>query len=97
MESLSSQQSRVHLKIQGRVQGVYFRAAAVNQARRLGLTGWVMNCYDGSVEAVAEGIRAKLEELVRWCHQGPPGAVVKQVHTQWEEASNEFQEFRIRR
>ncbi len=56
-----------------------------------------MNCYDGSVEAVAEGIRAKLEELVRWCHQGPPGAVVKQVHAKWEKASNEFQEFRIRR
>ena len=97
MESLSSQQSRVHLKIQGRVQGVYFRAAAVDQARRLELTGWVMNCYDGSVEAVAEGIRAKLEELVRWYHQGPPGAVVKQVHAKWEKASNEFQEFRIKR
>ncbi len=56
-----------------------------------------MNCYDGSVEAVAEGIRTKLEELVRWCHQGPPGGVVKQVHAKWEEATNEFQEFRIRR
>src|SRR5947208_6499508 len=97
MESLSSQQSRVHLKIQGRVQGVYIRAAAVNQARRLGLTGWVMNCYDGFFFQAEDGIRDKLEELVRWCHQGPPGAVVKQVHAKWEKASNEFQEFRIRR
>jgi acylphosphatase len=89
--------ARVYLKIEGRVQGVYFRADAVNQAQRLGLTGWVMNCSDGTVEAVAEGDRTGLEQLVRWCHHGPPGALVKQVHAKWEEARNEFREFRIRR
>jgi acylphosphatase len=97
MESLPRQPVRVHLKIEGRVQGVYFRASTVNQAQRLGLTGWVMNCYDGSVEAVAEGTRGNLEKLVSWCRQGPPGAAVEQVHAEWSDARDEFREFRIRR
>jgi acylphosphatase len=96
MES-SHQQVRVHLKIEGRVQGVFFRASTVNQARRLGVTGWVMNCSDGSVEAVAEGTRASVEKLVSWCHHGPPGAAISQVYTKWVEAKDEFQEFCIRR
>jgi acylphosphatase len=97
MESPHRQPGRVHLKIEGRVQGVYFRASTVNQARLLGLTGWVMNCYDGSVEAVAEGTRANLEKLVSWCRQGPPGAAVEQVHAEWSDARHEFREFRVRR
>ena len=67
---------RVRLKIEGRVQGVFFRAATLEQAGRLGLKGWVRNCPDGSVEVVAEGERKKIEELVSWCHHGPPGAHV---------------------
>ena len=97
MESSDRQHARVHLKIEGRVQGVYFRASIVNEAARLGLTGWVRNCHDGSVEVVAEGPRAQLDELATWCRQGPPGAVVQRVHSAWQEARNEFQDFRIRR
>jgi acylphosphatase len=97
MESSHHQHARVHIKIEGGVQGVYFRASAVNQAKRLGVTGWVRNCHDGSVELVAEGSRPQLEELANWCHQGPAGAVVKQVHVEWKEARDEFPEFRIRR
>jgi acylphosphatase len=89
-------QSRVHLRIEGRVQGVYFRASTLEKARQLGLTGWVMNCPDGSVEAVAEGTRSKLDELISWCHHGPPGAQVKKVHTIWESAKNTFDSFRIK-
>jgi acylphosphatase len=70
-------QVRVRLKIEGWVQGVYFRASTVQEAHRLGVTGWVMNCPDGSVEAVAEGTRARIDELIAWCRRGPPGA---QVH-----------------
>lgn len=89
--------ARVHLKINGRVQGVYFRASTVEQARRLGLTGWVMNCADSSVEIVAEGTREQLEKLVTWCCSGPPGAQVKKLRTEWENSTNEFQGFFIKR
>ena len=91
------EKTRVRLKIAGRVQGVYFRASAVQQAQSLRLTGWVMNCPDGSVEAVAEGAKQKLEELIAWCHQGPDGARVTQVDVHWETPENKFYGFNIRR
>jgi acylphosphatase len=89
--------SQVHLVISGRVQGVFFRASTAEEARRLGLTGWVMNRSDGSVEAIAEGERSKLAEFVRWCGHGPRGAVVQKVDVQWREFRDEFQGFRIKR
>jgi len=67
------------LHITGRVQGVAFRASTVTTARELGLTGWVANRADGSVEAVAEGDDAAVTALVRWCHHGPPAARVDHV------------------
>ena len=88
---------RIHLKINGRVQGVYFRASTVEQARRLGLTGWVMNCPDSSVEVVAEGKREELEKLINWCRKGPPGAQVKEVRSEWEDSTDEFQGFVVKR
>jgi acylphosphatase len=96
MEALKKQ-ARVHLKVCGRVQGVYFRASTVEQARRLGLSGWVMNCADRSVEVVAEGETAQLEKLIHWCRSGPPGAQVKEVRTEWETSQEEFQSFYIKR
>jgi len=87
----------VYLKIIGRVQGVYYRASTVQQAAKLGLTGWVSNCADGSVEAVAEGPRAKIEELIAWCRIGPAGARVSQIEIHWQAAQNNFCGFTIRR
>jgi acylphosphatase len=89
--------ARIHLKVSGRVQGVYFRASTVEQARRLGLSGWVMNCADSSVEVVAEGEIEQLERLTHWCRSGPPGAQVKEVRAQWEASKEEFQSFYIKR
>ncbi len=89
--------ARVHLKVNGRVQGVYFRASTVEEARRLRLTGWVMNCPDSSVEVVAEGEREQLEKLVSWCRSGPPGARVREVRAEWEASKEEFQGFFIKR
>ena len=89
--------ARVHLKVLGRVQGVYFRASTVEEARRLCLTGWVMNCPDSSVEVVAEGEREQLEKLVSWCRSGPPGARVREVRAEWEASKEEFQGFFIKR
>jgi len=87
---------RVHLIARGRVQGVYFRASARDRARQLGLSGWVRNCPDGSVAILAEGERARLEQLVVWCHGGPPGAVVTGLDAEWREASGEFVGFVVR-
>ncbi|MSP40059.1 MAG: acylphosphatase [Deltaproteobacteria bacterium] len=87
----------MQLKIHGRVQGVYYRASALQEAEKLGLTGWVMNCADGTVEAVAEGAKHKLEELIAWCRQGPDGARVTDVEVRWESARNDFHGFTIRR
>ena len=88
---------RVTLRISGRVQGVYFRASTVAQARNLGLRGWVKNCLDGSVEAVAEGGNSEIEELIAWCRQGPPGARVSSVEVRYESAQNELPGFSIKR
>lgn len=87
---------RVHLIARGRVQGVYFRASARDRARQLGLSGWVRNCPDGSVEVLAEGERVRLEQLVVWCRGGPPGAVVTALDVKWQEASGEFTGFVVR-
>jgi acylphosphatase len=89
--------ARVHLTINGRVQGVYFRASTVQQARLLGLTGWVTNRADSSVEVVAEGEREQLKKLVNWCRSGPPGAQVRDVLAKWLDSKDEFQVFFIKR
>ena len=65
--------------VSGRVQGVFYRASTQQAALRLGLTGWVRNLADGSVELLACGDDARLDELERWLWQGPPNARVEQV------------------
>ena len=67
---------RVHAIARGRVQGVGFRAGAAHEARRLGLTGWVRNRLDGTVEVLASGDDAAVDQLVTWLEQGPRGARV---------------------
>jgi acylphosphatase len=89
--------TRGHLLIEGRVQGVFFRASAQAEASRLGLTGWVRNRPDGAVEIVAEGERKKLDDLIAWCRHGPRGAEVENVRIEREEFSGEFSVFRITR
>ena len=68
--------------IHGRVQGVGFRYTAVSQALRLGLTGWVRNCRDGTVETHVEGDSVKTDEFLSWLRHGPPGATVTRVDKQ---------------
>jgi acylphosphatase len=87
---------RAHVIVQGRVQGVYYRAAARDQARRLNLSGWARNCPDGSVELVVEGEKRRIEQLIAWCHQGPPAAVVTQVEVEWQTATGEFEGFFVK-
>jgi acylphosphatase len=69
----------VHLRIAGRVQGVGYRYALQHEAVRLGITGWVRNCADGSVEALAQGPQQALDALTAWARHGPPAARVSEV------------------
>lgn len=66
-------------RVTGRVQGVFYRASAHEQARQLGLTGWVQNVSDGSVELLACGADAAVDSLEKWLHSGPPAARVLEV------------------
>lgn len=88
--------ARAHVLIKGRVQGVFFRGEASEEAQRLGLSGWVRNKWDGSVEAVFEGKKVAIEEMIGWCHKGPPSAIVREVEVKWEEYKGEFTSFSIR-
>jgi len=67
---------RVKAIVRGRVQGVGYRASTVAAARQYGLTGWVRNLPDGSVELEAQGAEARVTELLAWCAHGPPAARV---------------------
>jgi len=69
----------VHLRIFGRVQGVWFRGWTVDEAQQRGLDGWVRNVSDGSVEALVAGPPDAVEEMVQRCRQGPPSASVDDV------------------
>ena len=86
-------EKRLHLIIHGRVQGIGYRYSAVRQARALGLTGFVRNCGDGTVEVVAEGEEKHLAQLLAWCKNGPMLARVTTADEHWEECRREFQDF----
>jgi acylphosphatase len=74
----------IKIRITGRVQGVWYRGWTVDQARRLGLAGWVRNRRDGSVEAVFSGPQHAVRTMIEWCRQGPPGAMVSGITEQIE-------------
>jgi acylphosphatase len=72
----------VRIEVEGRVQGVGYRAWASEEAERLGLTGWVRNRRDGSVEAVVSGDAGLVETFLARCRQGPRGAIVSDVRSE---------------
>lgn len=92
----ASPHQRVHLRLHGLVQGVFYRKSCQAEARRLGLTGWVRNRRDRTVEAVAEGPRDALDALVAWCHAGPPAARVDRVEAAWLAATDAAVGFEVR-
>lgn len=96
MQLQSSEPVRAHVLISGVVQGVGYRFSTQDMALLLKLNGWVRNLRDGRVEAVFEGSQDTVEEILRWCHQGPPAAVVKQVDVEYEQPEG-LQGFEMRR
>jgi acylphosphatase len=93
---VSMETVRAHVWVSGRVQGVGFRAATRDRARRAGLDGWVYNAEDGRVEAVFQGSRGAVQQLVSWCYSGPPMAQVDRVELNWEEPDPKEGGFSIR-
>jgi len=87
--------ARAHVIVEGTVQGVFFRFHTQEMAEKLGLKGWVKNRRDGSVEAVFEGDRNKVVQIIEWCHLGPSSARVTRVHQTWEDYRGEFDDFSI--
>ncbi|MQY54568.1 MAG: acylphosphatase [Methanosarcinales archaeon] len=88
--------ARAHVVVKGRVQGVYFRYATRDEANMRGIKGWVRNMSDGRVEAVFEGVKEKVDEMIEFCHYGPPAAKVSSVKVTREDYTGEFKEFSIR-
>jgi acylphosphatase len=86
---------RAHVIITGRVQGVAFRADTRWAAQRIGVFGWVRNRRDGSVEAVIEGEKPRVEEMLAWCRKGSALARVDHVTLEWEPYTGEFTTFVI--
>jgi len=78
------------------VQGVFFRAGTQSKAKELGLVGWVKNTPNGSVEAVFEGASDRVEDMIKWCHQGPSTAKVNQVTVTPETVTSKCKGFEIR-
>jgi len=87
---------RIHARISGRVQGVFFRANTARIARELGLNGWVRNLSNGMVEVVAEGEKEKMNKLVEFLHKGPSSARVDKVYLKEEKYRGEFEDFQIK-
>ena len=87
---------RVRARVRGRVQGVWFRASTREEAERAGLAGGVRNLPDGSVELEAEGAREAVDQLIAWCHHGPPAAQVDAVDVETIEPTGRAAGFSIR-
>jgi acylphosphatase len=93
---MAADKAQVRIVVRGRVQGVFFRGATGQEARGLGLAGWVRNRPDGAVEIRAEGARRNLEMLLAWAHRGPAAAHVTDVEAEWSEYAGNWHGFEVR-
>ena len=86
---------RAHLIFHGKVQGVFFRSNCRRKALELGLTGWVRNLPNGTVESIVEGDARRIKVFIEWCRNRQPLARVKRVEENWTEGDPEFTHFSI--
>ena len=89
------EKARAHIFISGRVQGVYFRENAVKKAQELGIFGWIKNLTDKRVEALFEGEKKKVREMIIWAEQGPKSANVISLEVGWQDYTGEFDNFQV--
>lgn len=87
--------ARAHVFVEGRVQGVFFRAETQRSAELYNLKGWVRNLPDGRVESVFEGEAADVEKMIAWCRKGPPHAVVQNLGINREDFKGRFDKFSV--
>lgn len=90
------QNTRAQIVVRGIVQGVNFRWFTQRRASDLGLTGFVRNASDGSVQVTVEGARGAIEQLLEMLRMGPSAAVVESVQVEWHAPSGEFDRFEVR-
>lgn len=93
---MTAERKRAELRISGNVQGVFFRASTREQAKARDVAGYVKNLPDGTVEAVLEGPRDDVEEVVEWAHEGPSAAQVRDIDVSWKPPTGEFRTFEVR-
>lgn len=91
-----TKKNRVHVFVSGLVQRVFFRENTRQVATTLELFGWIKNLPDGRVEAIFEGEKEKIEEILEWLRKGPRRARVDDIETQWEDFKGEFEKFEVR-
>ena len=89
-------QKQIILKIYGRVQGVFFRASSMKEAKKLGISGVASNEDDGTVKIEAEGGEGELKQFIDWCKEGPEHAKVDRVEIKWTEATGAFSDFIVK-
>jgi acylphosphatase len=92
---MNETQSALHARVEGRVQGVGFRAFVQDQAQRLGLTGWVRNVGEDQVEVWAEGPQPDLDTLLAALQRGPRSSYVSDVRVEWETPAGKFWRFQV--
>ena len=86
---------RAHVIISGRVQGVFFRMETQKAAQLYGVSGWVRNKSDGTVEAMFEGDEKSVDLILEWCSKGSSPAKVEKTDINWKDYTGEFDEFKI--
>lgn len=96
-QGTSNEKARLHAVVSGMVQGVGFRMYVHDYALSYGLTGWVRNTYNGSVEVTAEGTYAQLERLIEKLRLGPRSAFVEALQKEWQPPTGEFRSFEVKR
>jgi len=95
MERPEELKTRAHIFIKGKVQGVFYRSWTKSTAESLGLTGWVKNLEDGRVEAMFEGEKEKVEQMIQKCRDGSKTSEVTHIDLIWEEAEEDFVGFNV--